>query len=126
MKALILFAGLFIITSSVVSGAPVPASKVSKVYFNGYDDFHAHRQATGVALAWTHTSATVTGFIIQHSWDGTNFTTIDQVAPDAKGWNNYHDAGALPGFNYYRLGAVLSDGTIDYSDIECVRIVKRK
>jgi hypothetical protein len=125
MKALILVCGLLVITSSVVSGAPVPASKVSKV-FNGFDAFHAHRQQAGISLAWTHTSATVTGFIIQHSWDGTTFNTIDQVAPDTKGWNNYHDDGALPGFNYYRIGAILSDGTIDYSDVECVRIVKRK
>lgn len=125
MKALILLCGLFIISSPVVSASPLPVSNVARV-FNGFDAFHAHRQQTGVALAWTHTSTTVTGFTIQHSYDGVNFNTIDQVPSESGGWNNYKDDAALPGFNYYRIGAVLSDGTIDYSDTECVRIVRRK
>ena len=126
MKALILLCGLFVITSSVVSASPVPAAKVSKVVVNGFDAFHAHRQQAGVELAWTHTSGAVTGFIIQHSWDGVTFNTIDQVSPEATGWNNYKDNGALPGYNYYRIGAILSDGTIDYSDVDVVRLVRRK
>jgi hypothetical protein len=125
MKALILLAGLFINSSSEVSASPVPVSIVAKA-FNGFDAFHAHRQHNSVALAWSHTSSTVTNFIIQHSYDGVTFNTIDQVPPELSGWNNFKDDGALPGYNYYRIGAVLSDGSIDYSDTNCVRIVRRK
>jgi hypothetical protein len=125
MKALVLLCGLFVISTSVVTASPVPGSKVSKV-FNGFDAFHAHRQQTGVALAWRHTSSTVTAFVIQHSYDGVSFNTIDEVTPELTGWNNYKDDAALPGYNYYRIGAVLTDGSIDYSDVECVRLVRRK
>ena len=125
MKALILLCGLFIISSPVVSASPLPVSNVAKT-FNGFDAFHAHRQQTGVALAWRHSSSTVTNFIIQHSYDGVTFNTIDQVAPVLSGWNNFKDDGAFPGYNYYRIGAVLSDGSTDYSDINCIRIVRRK
>jgi hypothetical protein len=125
MKALILLCGLFVNSSAEVSASPLPVSNVAKA-FNGFDAFHAHRQHNSVAMAWTHTSSTVTNFIIQHSYDGISFNTIDQVPCESGGWNNYKDDAALPGFNYYRIGAVLSDGTIDYSDTECVRIVRRK
>jgi hypothetical protein len=92
----------------------------------GFDAFHAHRKQTGVALAWISSSADVTSFVIQHSFDGFSFNTIDQVAPESSGWTNYEDNAALPGYNYYRIGAVLSDGSIEYSDVEVVRIVRRK
>jgi hypothetical protein len=124
MKALILLCGLFIISSPVVTATPLPVTNVTKVV-NGFEGFHAHRQQTGVALAWRHSSS-VSNFSIQHSYDGVTFHTINQVPPDMAGWNNYKDDAALPGFNYYRIVAVLADGTTEYSDAACVRIVRRK
>jgi len=110
--------------SNGMPGKNTPAPVFVK--YNGFGAFHAHRQQDGIALAWTYSSGSATGFIIQHSFDGVNFVTIDEVAPDFKGWDNYNDNAALPGFNYYKIGARLSDGSIDYSDVEMVRIVKRK
>lgn len=107
-----------------VSASPIKPMSVVKVA--GFDAFHAHRQADGVALAWQNSSAGVVNYIIQHSWDGNTFNTIDQVTPDMKGWENYNDGAALPGFNYYRIGAQQADGTIEWSDVEVVRIVQRK
>jgi hypothetical protein len=129
MKATILICGLFLTTVTTTNATPAPvnnsAAKFS-VVFNGFDAFHAHRQQAGIALAWTHVSGNVTGYVIQHSYDGVSFNTIDQVAPDASGRNNYKDNGAFPGFNYYRIGALLSDGSTDWSDVKEVRIVRRK
>jgi|SRR5688572_10367678 len=106
-------------------GLPVKNSVIAKKP-TGFDAFHAHRKQAGVALAWMSSSADATSFIIQHSFDGFSFNTIDEVSPETSGWNNYEDAAALPGYNHYRIGAVLSDGSIEYSDVEVVRIVRRK
>jgi hypothetical protein len=91
-----------------------------------FDDFHAHRKQDGVALSWTNSSTGITNFIIQHSFDGFNFSIIGQVSPELFGWNKYEHDTALPGHNYYRIAAVLTNGTIEYSSVEVVRIVRRK
>ena len=102
-------------------GCAVTAKKTS-----GFGAFHAHRKQNGVALAWTNSSAGVVNYVIQHSFDGYSFNPIGQVTPESTGWNNHEDHAALPGFNYYRIGAVLSDGSIEYSEVKMVRIVRRK
>lgn len=91
-----------------------------------FDAFHAHRQHNGVALAWTTSEVSITSFVIQHSYDGATFVTIDEVSPEASGRNNYRHDGAWPGYNYYRIGAKMSNGTTEYSDVEVVRMVQRK
>jgi hypothetical protein len=103
--------------SSVIPG---PSIKVS-----GFGAFHAHRQHNAVALAWNNSSSNVMGYAIQHSFDGFNFVTIDQVSPETGGWNNYCDQNALPGFNHYRIVAQLTSGE-EYSEVKVVRIVRRK
>lgn len=119
--SLLVVSALFITTNATtpVQAKPFPG-KVTE-----FDSFHAHRKHNDVALSWTHSTQDITHFIIQHSFDGFSFTTIAQVSPEP-GWNKYEHTAALPGYNYYRIGASLSNGSIEYSGVEVVRIVRRK
>jgi|GEM_PF-6599277 len=129
MKAIIILLSISISTLSI----PVNANPENKEYSlviqqktTDFDAFHAHRKQDGVALAWTNSTAGVTSFVIHHSFDGYSFNAIAQVSPDPSGRNNYQDNVALPGHNYYRIGAVKTDGSIEYSETKSVRIVRRK
>jgi len=110
---------------SVTAGTVTIPVSAQTVTASGFDHFNAHRQQDGITLAWTYDSPDVITFTIQHSYDGFSFTNIDQVVPSATGRNKYHQDDALPGYNYYRIVALLPNGQ-EYSTVECVRIVKRK
>lgn len=113
-------------TPVIYAKAPATTTPVSLLRNAGiFDAFHVHRQQNAAALFWSATGS-INSFTIQHSYDGIYFTTIDNVTPEASGWNRYHDEAALPGFNYYRIVANMADGTTEYSDVEVLRIVSRK
>ena len=99
----------------------------SKPYNEVFGRFHAHRQHNGIALTWyTINVENVNSFIIERSYDGIYFENIDEVAVSNSADNHYNDNQVFPGYLYYRIGAVMNDGTILYSDIEMIRIVSRK
>ena len=89
-----------------------------------FDSFRAHRQQAGIALLWNVSDETIVDFVIERSYDGSNFTQIDIVAPDISGSNRYKDDGVMPGYSYYRIKAIFPDNSFEYSTIEKVRIVK--
>jgi hypothetical protein len=131
MKATITFA-LFILGTLVASAtslelpkytyasAPALSAPASAGIFS---TFQAHRKQNGVALAWT-VNAAVEEFVIERSYDGSYFETLDHVPPATGARNRYDDNTVLPGYIYYRAKAVLADGTVDYSATVMVRIVR--
>lgn len=133
MKATIIPFALLVMGSLVATATPLkhdgqklqftqisPVSAASGTF----STFMAHRKQNGVALAWTVNTPGVDGFIIERSYDGTFFETIDHVPPAAGARNRYEDNSVLPGHIYYRAKAVLADGTVDYSETVMVRIVR--
>lgn len=87
----------------------------------------AHRQQQGVGLSWTMlTSAGITGFVIERSYDGIYFEEIDQVGSEASGRNRYNDNAVYPGYIYYRVTAIMENGSVETSATVVVRIVSRK
>lgn len=107
---------------------PLPIKKVNKssslVLFSA---FNVHRQQNGVSLNWIATPANeVSSYVIKRSYDGLNFLVIDEIAPQGASWNRYRDNSAFPGYIWYQIEAVLTDGTTVCSDIEQVRIVSKK
>ena len=99
----------------------------SKLYNEVFGKVHAHRQRNGVALTWyAINSENVTSFIIERSYDGTYFENINEVGVTSSTDYHYNDNQIFPGYLYYRIGAVMNDGTIQYSEIEMIRIVSRK
>ena len=125
-KALLIIALVFslpALSNSPISATPSPYISVKDIVF---DSFNAHRQHNSVVLTWSTIETGISSFIIQYSFDGVTFSTIDQVSPDGSNRNQYLHEGAFPGYNYYRIGAIMSNGTTEYSDVEAVRIVRRK
>ena len=130
MKATTLSA-LLILGITVANATPLMSIKfqrssvsVTSAYAGVFGAFHAHRQLSGVGLSWKVTTADAEEFIIERSYDGTLFETIDHVPPTTAAWNKYQDNTAQPGYSYYRIKAVLADGSVDYSATVVVRIVR--
>lgn len=107
---------------------PAPVNTVHKPVQrveNVFRSFFLHRQHNGVALNWTVSSGNITSFVIQKSYDGEYFDNVDMQISTVGRWSRTIDNDVFPGYIYYRVIAVLSDGTECYSAAQCVRIVKR-
>jgi len=120
---------LFIVTTAATPVTKQPGSKknpsATSVKATMFQRFLVHRQHNDAALAWAMTSNEgVTGFIIERSYDGTYFDYLDATEVDNGAWNRYRDASVSPGYIYYRVIAVMDDGTTITSPIEMVRIVR--
>ena len=131
MKAITLLSALTLLCLVSVKSTPVirDQSKSTTLSYSPnasdvFGAFHAHRQQNGIALQWNVTVNDVTDFAIERSYDGSFFETIDHCAPVAGAWNKYNDNAVFPGYTYYRIKAIRADGSMEYSDIEVVRIVK--
>lgn len=129
MKATITFA-LLILGTLVASATPLQLTRYTYLSTPGlsassgvFSTFQAHRKQNGVALSWT-VNAAADEFVIERSYDGSYFETIDHVPPATGARNKYEDHSVLPGYIYYRVKAVLADGTVDYSGTVMVRIVR--
>ena len=108
--------------SSVNYNAPALVVKVTDVF----GTFHVHRQGDFATLDWNVNVEGVSSFTIERSYDGEFFDVVDAVAPDESRWNRYTDNTVEPGIIYYRVSALMEDGTVEYSTIEIVKIVKHK
>jgi hypothetical protein len=66
-------------------------------------------------LTWANNSLNETGFNIQRSTDGTNYTQVASVGPNV---TTYNDTGLTPGVTYYyRVDAYNAGGTSAYSNV---------
>lgn len=71
--------------------------------------------ARQIALTWRDNAGNETGFEIERSQDGTNFSKIGDAGPNA---NSYQDMGISPKTKYwYRVLARNGGGASDYSNI---------
>jgi len=125
MKTIFSIACCLLIVSTATS-TPLPQTKqafVTAAYNDGFVRFNAHRQQAGIALSWTFGSPNnAVSFVIERSYDGSFFERIDEVP--AAGKNQYKDNGVYPGYIYYRIAALMYDGSTIYSNVDMVRIVR--
>jgi polygalacturonase len=71
--------------------------------------------ALQIRLSWTDTSTNESGFMVEQSLDGTDFTQIAQVAANT---TNYLNTGLFPGTTYYyRVRAYNSAGNSAYANV---------
>jgi hypothetical protein len=131
MKAIIIPFALILMGTLVANATPLKHDKCQPTHVSSlssssgvFSTFQAHRKQNGVALAWTVNTPGIDDFIIERSYDGSLFETIDHVPPVTGARNKYQDNTVLPGYIYYRAKAVLADGTVDYSETVMVRIVR--
>jgi hypothetical protein len=92
---------------------------------NSFNYLRAHRQGKNVAMTWSVNNLDVTGFVVERSYDGDFYESIGNVGFNGSAGYKFTDNSVFPGRIYYRINAVHSDGTSEYSPIEAVRIVQR-
>ena len=130
MKTITTFSVVLLLTASAFAKQfPVnkSASAITVVQATGvFETFHIHRQGDFATLDWNANVEGVSAFAIERSYDGEFFDMIDAVVPDPSHWNKYTDSSVEPGVIYYRVVAWMDDGSIEYSTIESVKIVKHK
>jgi FtsP/CotA-like multicopper oxidase with cupredoxin domain len=65
------------------------------------------------SLTWKDNATNETGYNVERSSDGTNFTVIATLGPDSV---NYSDNNLAPGTYYYRVNALIGTTPSDYSN----------
>ena len=90
-----------------------------------FSRFNVHRAGkSDVELTWTVSSGDITQFIVERSYDGDFYDNLGNVNFNGSSSYKSKDAGVYPGVIYYRVTAVKSDGTMECSPVETIRIVK--
>lgn len=130
MKKLFVFAIAFIAFTGFsfpgndVKTAATVGEKISSNTQEMFSYFRSHRQAKNVVLNWGITTpAGVSGFTIERSYDNEYFDVMNQVSCNNSTKFSWKDESVFPGYIYYRIGCMMSDGTCHYSATEVVRIV---
>ena len=104
------------------AGARLISTPAAPTVPNAPSGLMTNATATQVTLNWTDNAAgNESGFIVQRSADGVNFT---QIAMTGSGVTTYTDSGPLPvGTTYsYRVAATNSVGNSSYSNIATATI----
>lgn len=123
---------IFMLLCMSISPGPAKGTKDEKPRFTKIVEinppfafFRAHRQGRDIMLKWGIIDLSqVSGFIVEHSYDGEFFNSIAIVNADGiSAVYSYRDEAVLPGYNYYRIAAVMIGGGGVYSPVEVVRIV---
>ena len=92
---------------------------------NCFARFNVHRAGkSNIEIVWAVSSADISGFVIQRSYDGEFFDDIDTAPFNGSSSYKSKDMGVFPGLIYYRVTAVKADGSTECSPVETVRIVQ--
>lgn len=127
---LLLFVSACALSSAAFStGNPAPAASFKKAapkVDNVFRSFFLHRQHNDdIVLNWTVTSSNIASYVIQKSYDGEYFDNIDIEINTVGKWTRATDKDVFPGYIYYKVIAIMNDGTEVSSAVQVVRIVKR-
>lgn len=125
MKTLITFLCLTLICSAPLLAEQLPAITVEQSPANQcFKFFRVHRQGPGVSLSWAAANSNVVSFTIERSYDADFYESITGMGCSGTGTHKYNDNNIFPGTIYYRIAALKTDGTTEYSTVETVRIVR--
>ena len=120
----LLFVALSLNTLGSTGPELQPSNKVFSV--NNFGSLNVHRQQNSAAVNWIFNSTNVSGFIVQRSYDGSYFSPICQQGKSNGHWNKFLDTTVEPGTIYYKVIAVMDDGSNEESPVAEVRIVRRR
>lgn len=123
--AMLTFCSLVVLSTAIA--APLPSNKSNAIsiakYTNEFSRVNAHRQAKGVIIDWVFTDPNnVVTFQVERSYDGTFFECAGECPPTGR--TQFKDNDVFPGHIYYRVVALMYDGSKIYSQVEVVRIVR--
>ena len=90
-----------------------------------FSRFNVHRAGKAdIELTWSVSSGDIKQFIVERSYDGDFYDNVTNVNFSGSSSYKSKDVGVFPGFIYYRVTAVKSDGTTECSPVETIRIVQ--
>lgn len=122
------------VTTEAKTVEAVPSSDLSisaKEPVNDIPFFKGHRQGKGVTLQWV--SNNLESYVIEESTDGeffdaipSSFATTQKKSAAKNGRYTFNIPEVYPGETFYRIAGTLADGTVVYSEVISVRILKRK
>jgi len=128
MKTITIFVFLLFVTVSPAVATHAATYLVAPAKVTGcFDYFRAHRQGSGITMTWASSSTNVVMYTIERSEDGEFFDPIGSMIAKGNGRNGTHkfkDDNVYPGVISYRIAALKSDGSTEYSPVETVRIVR--
>lgn len=129
MKTIFSIVCALLVVSAATSSPLIKGNQAQYIKATASDEFvrfNAHRQQAGIMLSWVFSNPTnAVSFRIERSYDGSSFEIIDEVPTSATGnRNQYKDNSVFPGYIYYRVSALMYDGSTISSQVEMVRIVR--
>jgi hypothetical protein len=90
-----------------------------------FSRINVHRNGKAdVAITWSVSSADITQFVVERSYDGDFYESVASVNFNGSSSYKSKDKGVFPGVIYYRVTAIKSDGTTECSPVETVRIMQ--
>ena len=123
------FALVLVASTTDLSAGVIPSTKTVPVqtFNSSFGSFRAHRDGKGITLSWsTATPQDIDAFEVEWSYDGEFYECVASASCDNSTRFKFAHANAIAGYNYYRVAAHKKDGTVEYSQVEVVRIVSRK
>ena len=90
-----------------------------------FSRINVHRAGKAdIEITWSVTDGNITQFQVERSYDGDFYDNVTNVNFNGSSSYKTKDKGVFPGYIYYRVTAVKSDGTTECSPTETVRIVQ--
>lgn len=117
--------------SANTQGGTAEETGITAKSSNAFSFLRTHRQAKGVTATWGMTSAEeVLDFAIQRTYEDPSdpyayWENLATIPSSSMRSFTYTDKEVFPGTIYYRIVALLTDGSRVQSEISSVRIISR-
>ncbi len=126
MKTLLtfLFIGFVATTTSAVATNVEETFTETKSIQKCFKYLRVQRHSEGNIVSWAVSSKDVIHFIIERSYDGKYFEPKTDINCSGVYLHSFTDETVSPGTVYYKIAAIKSDGTKEYSIVETIRTFK--
>jgi hypothetical protein len=125
MKALVSYLAVtaLIVASSFTVGNQKQLNQQSVT--SCFSRFNVHRAGkSDIEITWAVSDGNVAQFQVERSYDGDFYDNVTNVGFNGSSSYKAKDKGVFPGYIYYRVTAIKSDGTTECSPVETIRIVQ--
>jgi hypothetical protein len=125
MKALVSYLAVaaLIVASSFTVGNQKQLNQKSVT--SCFSRFNVHRAGkSDIEITWAVSTNQITQFVVERSYDNDFFENVNTVKFNGSSSYKSKDNGVFPGYIYYRVTAIGSDGSTEQSPVESVRIVQ--
>lgn len=120
----LLFVGFIATTTSAVATNVEGTFTETKSVKECFKYFRVFNRTEGNTITWAVSSKDVIHFIIERSFDGKSFEPKTDMNCEGIYLHSFTDKTLSAGTIYYKIAAIKSDGTKEYSIVETTHNVK--